>query len=416
MCDQIEGLNFEEEDDAIEPNDASDKKGKKKAKAEEIARLSKLSFIDIMKEAKDPKDVLFEPFVPGRSREPEVNIPPNIDTSSPLALFELFIPSEMYSTIAENINLYAIAMNASTSRTATNSRYWQPTDRNEIRVFFGVLFYMGIHREPNYKMYWEVGKLEGPIHSISSHISLNRLENLRRYLHVSKPIPKATQVEQTQESPIETQQPQELESPTEEEQQLWWSKIEPLLSTFRTACQAYLILGTDVAIDEIMVRFYSRSSDTCKMPNKPIKQGYKIFALADDGYVWHFQLSSRRFGIAELEKVDELTPTGSMVLQMARLLPKIPDSHYILYLDNYFTSVPLFSMLRKENIGAVGTTRPSGLEFPALLIVLRKKWSTKLDWGATCAAVVNDVLCLGWQDNNFILGLSTVYTVNEASS
>src|SRR5436305_10683069 len=61
LCDQIEGLNFEEEDDAIEPNDASDKKGKKKAKAEEIARLSKLGFIDIMKEAKDPKDVLFEP-------------------------------------------------------------------------------------------------------------------------------------------------------------------------------------------------------------------------------------------------------------------------------------------------------------------------------------------------------------------
>ena len=112
-------------------------------------------------------------------------------------------------------------------------------------------------------------------------------------------------MEQTQESPTETQQPQELESPTEEEQQLWWSKIEPLLSTFRTACQAYLILGTDIAIEEIMVRFYGRSSDTCKMPNKPIKQGYKIFALADDGYVWHFQLSSRCFSIAELEKVDE---------------------------------------------------------------------------------------------------------------
>src|SRR5437667_113104 len=160
--------------------------------ADQIVQSSKLSFIDIMKEAKDPKDVLFEPFVPGCFRELEVNIPPNIDTSSSLALFELFIPSEMYSTIAENTNLYAIAMNASTSRTATNSRYWQPTDGNEIRVFFGVLFYMGIHREPNYKMYWEVGKLEGPIHSISSHISLNRFENLRRYLHVSKPIPKPT--------------------------------------------------------------------------------------------------------------------------------------------------------------------------------------------------------------------------------
>jgi hypothetical protein len=81
------------------------------------------------------------------------------------------------------------------------------------------------------------------------------------------------------------------------------------------------------------------------MPNKPIKQGYKIFALADNGYVWHFQLSSRLHRIAELYKVDELTPTGSMVLQIAQLLPKFPDSYYILYLGNYFTSIPLFSML-----------------------------------------------------------------------
>ena len=116
------------EEDILRPNN----KAKKKAKAEEISRLSKLSLDSIMEEAKDPKDVLFEPFVPGRSRELEVNISPNIDTSSPLALFELFIPSEMYSTIAENTNLCAIAMNISTSRTATNLQYWQPIDENEI--------------------------------------------------------------------------------------------------------------------------------------------------------------------------------------------------------------------------------------------------------------------------------------------
>jgi hypothetical protein len=39
-----------------------------------------------------------------------------------------------------------------------------------------------------------------------------------------------------------------------------------------------------------------------------------------------------------------------------------------------------------------------------------------LDWGTTCADEVNGVLCIGWQDNNFVLGLSTVHTVHEASS
>ena len=73
-------------------------------------------------------------------------------------------------------------------------------------------------------------------------------------------------------------------------------------------------------------------------------------------------------------------------------------------------------MLQKENIGAVGTTRPLGIDFLALLIVLRKNWSTKLDWGTTVADIIDNVLCIGWQDNNFVLGLSIVHTIHEASS
>jgi len=147
--------------------------------------------------------------------------------------------------------------------------------------------------------------------------------------------------------------------------------MELLLSSFREACKRYYIPRTEVAINEIIVRCFGRSADTCKMPNKPIKQGYKIFALADNGYIWWFQLSSQRYRIAELDKHKDLTPTGSIVLQIARLLPKINQSYFVLYLDNYFTSIPLFLKLRAENIGAVSTTRPLGINFPALLIALR---------------------------------------------
>ena len=103
---------------------------------------------------------------------------------------------------------------------------------------------------------------------------------------------------------------------------------------------------------------------------------------------------------------------GSIVLQMVHLLPKFENSPYIIYLDNYFTSIPLFSMLQKENIGVVGTTRPLGIDFLALLIVLHKNWSTKLDWGTTIVDIVDNVLCIGWQDNNFVLGLSIVHTIH----
>jgi hypothetical protein len=87
-----------------------------------------------------------------------------------------------------------------------------------------------------------------------------------------------------------------------------------MISTFREGCQRCLTLGTAVAINEIIVRFNSCLSDIYKMLNKLIKQGYKIFALANNGYVWHFQLSSREHGIRELKKVNKLTLTSSIVL------------------------------------------------------------------------------------------------------
>jgi|SRR6266536_912597 len=101
---------------------------------------------------------------------------------------------------------------------------------------------------------------------------------------------------------------------------------------------------------------------------------------------------------------------------MARLLSKFPDSLYVIYLDNYFTSIPLFSMLRKENIGVAGIIRSSGIDFPVLLIVLRKNWLIKLDWGTTVAEIIDNVFYIGWQHNNFVLGLFIVYTVHELSS
>jgi Transposase IS4 len=140
-----------------------------------------------------------------------------------------------------------------------------------------------------------------------------------------------------------------------------------------------LILGSTVLINEIIVRFYSCLADTFKMPRKLIKQGYKIFALAQDGYVWHFQLALKQHRIAELEMVNKLTTTGLMVFQIAQLLPKFLNAYFAIYMDNYFTSILLFSMLQNENIGAVRTTWPLGINFLALLIVLHKKHSTKLE-------------------------------------
>ena len=73
-----------------------------------------------MEEAKPLKEVQFEAFNPGELQEPKINIPDSIDLTNPLELLDLFILSEIYTTIAENTNLYTIVHNAPTAPTSTN--------------------------------------------------------------------------------------------------------------------------------------------------------------------------------------------------------------------------------------------------------------------------------------------------------
>ncbi len=40
------------------------------------------------------------------------------------------------------------------------------------------------------------------------------------------------------------------------------------------------VLGTFLAIDEMMIQFMGRSIKTHRMKNKPIKEGFKFFVLA----------------------------------------------------------------------------------------------------------------------------------------
>jgi hypothetical protein len=109
LCSQTQDLDIED-----------DPKEKKKAKAAEIACLNRLSLQKVIEEAKPLEEVKFEAFDPGEQREPKINIPDTIDLENPLELLDLFIPSEVYSIIATNTNLYAISKNAQTEPTPTN--------------------------------------------------------------------------------------------------------------------------------------------------------------------------------------------------------------------------------------------------------------------------------------------------------
>lgn len=122
--------------------------------------------------------------------------------------------------------------------------------------------------------------------------------------------------------------------------------------------------GSNLTVDEAMVRFTGRSLETTTtIPTKPTPTGYKVWVLAQKGYyirrLWHVhgkgpyglvpqeQESVTNKGVAE----ERLTLTQRVV---TTLLAPLPVAIYHVFLDNLFASVRLFKALRLNQIGQQG--------------------------------------------------------------
>ena len=160
-----------------------EKTEKKKILNAEIKRLKLLTSNLFEAEINDPKTVSFDAIKTGQHQFPEVDLDDNIDPQSAYSLFSLFWPERMWDVIAEHINIYAAVNGAFNDK----KRLWHQTNGAEIKVFVGALIYMGIHKVPSVRMYWNHDLTKGSIHTVSLHIGLKRFEQLRRWFHVSDP-------------------------------------------------------------------------------------------------------------------------------------------------------------------------------------------------------------------------------------
>jgi hypothetical protein len=111
------------------------------------------------------------------------------------------------------------------------------------------------------------------------------------------------------------------------------------------------------------------------MPGKPIKQGYKVFGIADHGYLYNWIWSSREKGLQEILYFLNLTNIGCLVQILALSLLY---RYLIIYFENYFILIPLFIELRACDFNTIGTTRPYK-EFLSQLVELKTRFATKLE-------------------------------------
>ncbi len=89
-----------------------------------------------------------------------------------------------------------------------------------------------------------------------------------------------------------------------------------------------------------------------------------------------------------------------MILQLCKDLFKSYD--YVVFTNNFFSSVKLFKALKKEEIDACDTAKSSS-EYSNQLLRLRLIFIKAKNWGLRAHMIVKDeVLCLVWQNNNVL--------------
>lgn len=121
--------------------------------------------------------------------------------------------------------------------------------------------------------------------------------------------------------------------------------------------------GTHLAVDESIIQFTGRSAEIVNIPTKPTPEGFKVWILANQGYVLDFiyHAKGEHKGPWDLDlsfiKEEGFTHTQAVVLDLLAQLDNNGKDH-IVWLDNLFTDNRLLERLRDVNgAGAAGTVR-----------------------------------------------------------
>jgi hypothetical protein len=345
-----------------------------------------------------PKSTPFSPI--RHSKPPRVAqnlLPRRLQQSKviePSTIVNLFLTETLMSEIAFNTNCYTTTKDA-----GLEGRGWRPVFLEEMKTWFGIIIYMGVCRMPAVEDYWKNNGLY-PLHHIRDYMSLTRFEQIRRYFHVAHP-----------EAPKETTSGRRL----------WHSKVDPLLNQLRAASRKYRRPPTKVSIDEAMVQCTGHSKDTYKMPSKPIDQGYKFHCYAAAGYVYDFIPTSNHSGpdpipSSGFPEVDEMSATSRLVFHlMQRNCDEYGlDQSFDVFMDNFYTNLPLFSALRiRLGVGACGTARSNSKDFPTELSIPK---NSKLPYHWRTSLVVNGVAVMLWMDSAPVLVMTTMHPTTGRSS
>jgi len=246
-------------------------------------------------------------------------------------------------------------------------RRWVATTTTEMKKFLGILFTMGLVKKASIESYWSTDPvIATPI--FNSTMPRDRFELLLRFWHFND-----------NESAVDGDR---------------LSKLREICNALLERFQALYTPGKEISIDESMVLWRGRLIFRQYIPGKRHKYGVKLYMLCEHtGYVWNV--------LVYCGKMDPLSGFGHAETVVLKLMEKLLDRGHALYVDNFYTSVPLAEALLNRKTLICGTLRKNRKHLP------KKVVSTKLKKGQHIAQRKGRIVVEKWQDKREVLMLST---------
>ena len=291
-----------------------------------------------------------------------VELFPDLTELSPYQLWGCIFNPSILDTIVDQTNLHA--------RRDKNQPNFN-VNHDEIRAFLGILLLSGYHRLPEEKHYWSTQPDLG-VQLVSAVMTRNKFQALKSAIHFAD----------------------NSSLPTGDK----LAKIEPIYKILNENLKKHGIFHQKLSIDESMVPYYGRHSAKMFIRGKPIRFGYKIWAICgNDGYPYKLKLYRGK------EQNQPKLPLGTRVVNdmMSVIQSCSAVTRHEVYFDNFFTSHALLKSLAEQNIKATGTIRENRTAGAAKLMksnsALKKEERGEFDFRCD-----GEVYVCKWNDNSIV--------------
>ena len=279
---------------------------------------------------------------------------PEIPTESPLAFFEKFFNRDLVEHIVRETNLYSNQHGRSVNLTV-----------EELLGILGLMVYSGYRPVHDKRNLWANEE------DVSSQWAKDLMPK-NRFLAILRDLHLADNYKIDKSDP--------------------YYKVRPYFQLLNEAFLKSLPLDVHLSIDEIMVPYYGRHGTKQYIRGKPIRYGYKLWALASSkGYVYNVEPYC---GASTLLPNSGKGMGRDVVVGLAEKA-SVQQGHY-LFFDNLFTSLNLLDELTEKGIGGCGTIRDNRMEGAPFT---NKKSFEKTKRGTTEWKSDGQNLLVRWNDN-----------------